>query len=116
MSSNRPVLRAALRHIESGLEFDVATRGRCEIGRRDPQAARQPDLDLNSLDPERSISRWHAVIENTDDGWILVEEKGTLNGTFLNERQLRRGTRYPLQPKDCIRLASLEFELVVEQR
>ena len=116
MSAARTLLRAALRHVDTGIELDLATNRRNEIGRKDPQEVRNLDLDLSSLDPERNISRQHAVIENTDDGWVLVEEKGSINGTFLNQQQLRRGVRYPIQPGDKIRLATIDFELIVEQR
>ncbi len=110
----RSAAAVVLRHCETEFDFDLPPEGQMEIGRSDPMSGYQPEIDLTGLDPEQGISRRHAVIEKVEDGWCLYEEKGTLNGTFLNERQLRRGHRYLVTVGDRIRFSAIEFELVAK--
>lgn len=78
--------------------------GRAEtlVGRFDPVTEMIPDVDLTQVDLKRSVSRRHARIARTPDGYTLAEEVGALNGTYLNGTKLVAGRAYPLADGDRI--------------
>ena len=49
---------------------------------------RTPDCDIFFDDV--TVSRRHAAVTRTDIGWVL-EDLGSLNGTFLNRARVERG-------------------------
>ena len=49
---------------------------------------RTPDCDIFFDDV--TVSRRHAAVNQTDSGWVL-EDLGSLNGTFLNRARVERG-------------------------
>jgi CRP-like cAMP-binding protein len=70
------------------------------IGRYDPVTELKPDVDLTDIDLKRSVSRRHARILQTDDGWVLIEEVGALNGTFVNGTKLVAGQAHEIADGD----------------
>jgi CRP-like cAMP-binding protein len=72
------------------------------IGRYDPVTELMPDVDLTQVDLKRSVSRRHARITRTADGYALVEEVGALNGTFVNGQKLVPGRPQPVEDGDRI--------------
>jgi FHA domain/zinc-ribbon domain len=50
---------------------------------------RSPDCDI-FLD-DVTVSRKHAVLLHEDDGAFVIEDQGSLNGTFLNRRRIESG-------------------------
>jgi CRP-like cAMP-binding protein len=72
------------------------------IGRFDPVTELIPDVDLTQVDLKRSVSRRHARIARTEEGYVLVEEVGALNGTFVNGAKLVAGRPHPIQDGDRI--------------
>lgn len=55
------------------------------------------------------ISRNHAEIISTSDGWLL-RDCGSTNGTFVNGRRL--GAAHLLRPGDTIKFADVKFEVI----
>src|SRR5438552_2872810 len=53
--------------------------GQCIVVGRDPAS----DVEL----PDDSVSRRHAMIEPTDDGYV-VSDLGSANGTYVNETRI----------------------------
>ena len=51
------------------------------------EVGRQPASDL-VLDWDDQISRVHARFERAPDGWVLVDDGPSRNGTFINEQRL----------------------------
>jgi CRP-like cAMP-binding protein len=70
------------------------------IGRYDPVTGQKPDVDLTEIDLKRSVSRRHARILQKDDGYVLLEEVGALNGTFVNGTKLNAGQSHPIADGD----------------
>jgi CRP-like cAMP-binding protein len=77
------------------------------IGRFDPVTQLKPDIDLTDLDLKRTVSRQHASVLKTDDGFFVVEEAGALNGTLVNETRLTPGQSHALSDGDRLSLGSV---------
>ncbi len=70
------------------------------VGRYDPVTDLRPDVDLTQVDLKRSVSRRHARLVRTRDGWVVIEEVGALNGTFVNGAKLVTGRPQALADGD----------------
>jgi CRP-like cAMP-binding protein len=85
---------------EAGVEFDVYPKGETTIGRLDPSTGLKPDIDLRDVDTDRSISRRHAKIIGDGSTYVVVEEVGTSNGTFVNGNRLATGQKVAVSDGD----------------
>ncbi len=74
--------------------------GETMVGRYDPVTELRPDIDLTELDMKRSVSRRHARIVANNSGYVIIEEVGALNGTFVNGTQLTAGEAHTLTEGD----------------
>ena len=72
------------------------------VGRYDPVTEMRPDVDLTQLDLKRSVSRRHAMIQESDDGFTITEEVGALNGTSVNGDKLVTGKPHPITDGDVL--------------
>jgi len=90
----------------SGKTFPI-TKSESYVGRVDRVTGAVPDIDLSDEDPKRFMSRRHAKIVKTDTGYSLVEEIGTVNGTFLNNQRLATGSPVPLKTGDTLTFANI---------
>ncbi len=79
------------------------------IGRYDPVTELKPDVDLTQVDLKRSVSRRHALIVRTAEGWVVTEEVGALNGTFVNGTKLVTGRPHPLADGDKVGLGMVKL-------
>jgi CRP-like cAMP-binding protein len=79
------------------------------IGRFDPVTDLRPDVDLTQFDLKRSVSRRHARINRTPEGYVITEEVGALNGSFLNGTRLVTGRPQPLAEGDEISLGMVKL-------
>jgi len=79
------------------------------IGRFDPVTEQMPDIDLTQVDLKRSVSRRHARIVRTDEGFVLTEEIGALNGTFVNGTKLVTGRAHPLNDGDRVSIGMVKL-------
>jgi hypothetical protein len=70
-----------------------------------------PDIDLSEWDTKMIISRRHAVIEKSKDGFFLKPEK-TTNGTFINGVEIPAGESRVLHDGDRIHFGFKGLELV----
>jgi pSer/pThr/pTyr-binding forkhead associated (FHA) protein len=77
-----------------GREFPLA--GDTTIGRED-------DNTLILL--TKSVSRHHARLRNHDGRWF-IEDRGSYNGTFVNDVRVQPGTQVPLRHADRLVLGS----------
>ena len=96
----------------SDTQFDLAG-AETVVGRLDRQTGFTPDIDLTSLDTERTLSRRHAKILRRGGQSFVREEIGVRNGTFVNGERLQTGVERQLSHGDRIRFGLIEtvFEL-----
>jgi len=80
------------------------------IGRYDPTIGICPDIDISMFDPQKTVSRKHAVILRENDESFLEEEMGVINGTYLNGEKLESGQRYPIEDGDRIHFGLVACE------
>lgn len=86
----------------------VATKGEFVIGRK-AGATSDVSLDLSpSGGYHLGISRRHAVIRRTQDGYEVLD-LGSVNGTFLDDARLAPHTPYPLASGSHLRLGSMRL-------
>jgi hypothetical protein len=92
---------------ESGLEVELAGEGTTTIGRYDSGTGIHPTVDLKPLDHQRSTSRRHAVIDSRGGRFVIRDEVGAANGTFVNGTRLKPGQEVEISHGD-----ELHFGLV----
>ena len=77
------------------------------VGRGDPFNPAQPDVDLLPYGGGRSgVSRNHARLVRRGHEWLL-EDLGSTNGTFVNERPVSPGRPAPVRDGDAIRCGQM---------
>ena len=94
------VVSPRLVHPESGAEFAVPAQAEVVVGRADPRTRFQPDVELSSVDTQRSLSRRHARILRQDDRFHVIEEARVAKGTFVNGQRLTSGVPIPIAHGD----------------
>jgi CRP-like cAMP-binding protein len=99
----------------SGEEFYLNREGETTIGRIDPVTGIRPDVDLTNLDGQRSVSRRHAKVVYQGGEFRIVEEIGTMNGTFVNGRRIPTGQPVPIKDGDKIRSGLVDMTFHVTQ-
>jgi hypothetical protein len=98
---------------DAGGEFFLNREGETTVGRIDPVTGIRPDVDLGSLDTQRSVSRRHSKIVHSGNDFRVVEEIGTMNGTFVNGTRIVTGQPVSIKDGDRIRfgLVDLTFRI-----
>jgi hypothetical protein len=79
-------------------EFWPIHQGQTLVGRKDSGA----DLGLE-IDHPTTSSRHATIYGGARPGRLKVEDLGSTNGTYVNERRLEPGERRPLEPGDTLR-------------
>jgi len=67
------------------------------------QVGRSPECDI--VLPDEKVSRLHARLDKTEQGWVLVDLEST-NGTMVNGKRI---TEKLLEPGDEIQFGSFSF-------
>jgi hypothetical protein len=80
------------------------------IGRFDPVTGMRPEVDVSAIDINRSVSRHHARIVRSAEGYTLTEEVGALNGTFIDGTRLVTGEPTPIQDGNEIGLGVVRLQ------
>jgi CRP-like cAMP-binding protein len=89
--------------VSGGSDIPLPSQGEALVGRADPQARSRPEVELSAHDTQRSLSRRHARIVREGDVYLVSEEPGVPNGTFVNGERLKAGERRPLKDGDEVR-------------
>ena len=100
---------ARLTEIETGIIFPLADSKETTVGRVDPVTGIKPDIDLTPVDGKRSISRRHARIRrDKGGGFSVIEDVGTMNGTFVNGVRLVAGRGAPVVAGDTVVFGTIQ--------
>lgn len=107
--------RARLVEVTSGLVFPLAEGGETSVGRIDPVTGILPDVDLTPVDGKRSISRRHARIRREEDGtFSVIEDVGTMNGTFVKGVRLTAGKPHPVSAGDAVIFGTIQCRFEID--
>jgi CRP-like cAMP-binding protein len=77
------------------------------LGRFDSVTGTAPDVDLTNEDQARNISRRHARLVIRDGAFLVAEEIGTMNGTFVEGEKLENNVLHPIKDGDELMLCRL---------
>ena len=104
-----PWCHERLTEIETGITFPLADSKETTVGRVDPVTGIKPDIDLTPVDGKRSISRRHARIRrDKGGGFSVIEDVGTMNGTFVNGVRLVAGRGAPVAAGDTVVFGTIQ--------
>jgi CRP-like cAMP-binding protein len=108
----------AVRHrlvdLATGTAFFFSKGDETTIGRADPVTGILPDIDLTPVDQNRSVSRRHAKIVKSHGEYCMLEEVGTVNGTFVNDQRIPTGTPVPIHNGDMIKIGLIAMKAVFD--
>jgi CRP/FNR family cyclic AMP-dependent transcriptional regulator len=115
-SGAEPDPNARLIEISSGISFPLADSRETTVGRIDPVTGIHPDVDLTPVDGKRSISRRHARLRREDDGtYAVIEDVGTMNGTFVNGVRLVAGKSVPVANGDTVVFGTIQCRFEIDK-
>lgn len=96
---------------DSGREMDLLLTKDVNIGRLDPASNCFPEVDLTGDGAlKKGISRWHAKIIRCGSE-VLIEDLGSINGTFLNGKRLAPYSPQALKSGDELQLGELTLRV-----
>jgi CRP-like cAMP-binding protein len=98
-----------------GEEFFLNRDGETTVGRVDPVTGIKPDVDLANLDTQRSVSRRHSKIVHENGEFRVVEEIGTMNGTFVNGTRIVTGQPVTIKDGDRTRFGLVDLTFRVSK-
>lgn len=108
----------AMRHrlvdVASGTAFFFSKGDETTIGRADPVTGILPDIDLTPVDLNRSVSRRHAKIVKSGNDYCMLEEIGTVNGTYVNDQRIPTGSPVPIHNGDTIKIGLIAMKAVFD--
>ncbi|MGD1993140.1 MAG: FHA domain-containing protein [Anaerolineae bacterium] len=97
--------------VGSGRVIRLPAASELFLGREDPTHRIFPDIDLTPDGGlEKGVSRRHAKIFFQGEK-CYVEDVGSANGTFLNDRRLTPYLPYPLKAGDEIQVGQLRLRV-----
>src|ERR1051325_806005 len=106
--------RHRLIDLASGTAFFFSSGDETTIGRADPVTGILPDIDLTPVDVNRSVSRRHAKILRTGSEYHVLEEVGTVNGTYVNEQRIPTGVPVTLHNGDALKIGLIAMKAVFD--
>ena len=106
--------RHRLVDVASGTSFFFSRGDETTIGRADPVTGILPDIDLTPVDNNRSVSRRHAKIIRSGNEYHVLEEVGTVNGTFVNDVRIPTGIPVTLHNGDLLKIGLISMKAVFD--
>ena len=97
-----------------GTAFFFSNADETTIGRADPVTGILPDIDLTAVDTNRSVSRRHAKIIKSGDEYHVLEEVGTVNGTYVNEQRIPTGVPVTIHSGDMVKIGLIAMKAVFD--
>jgi CRP-like cAMP-binding protein len=106
--------RHRLVDVATGTAFFFSSGDETTIGRADPVTGILPDIDLTPVDNNRSVSRRHAKIIKTGNDYHVLEEVGTVNGTYVNDQRIPTGVPVTLHNGDLVKIGLISMKAVFD--
>ncbi|MCA9792774.1 MAG: FHA domain-containing protein, partial [Candidatus Eremiobacteraeota bacterium] len=103
-----PKAFAKLEPVEGGSPVELRV-DRNEVGRLSRADGIEPEVDLTPYDSAGSVSRRHAVIVR-DGPFVVLEDHGSSNGTYVNGTKLEKGLQKTLEDQDEICFGRVAFK------
>jgi pSer/pThr/pTyr-binding forkhead associated (FHA) protein len=100
--------------LATGTAFFLSNGDETTIGRADPVTGILPDVDLTPVDNGRSVSRRHAKIIRSGNEYHVLEEVGTVNGTYVNDQRIPTGVPVTLHHGDLVKIGLIAMKAVLE--
>jgi pSer/pThr/pTyr-binding forkhead associated (FHA) protein len=118
-SSSKPDIRPAAIHLKIGEgkhEVEARLDKTINIGRVDPTSAIFPEVDLTDEGVlSKSVSRRHARILKRENS-VLLEDLGSINGTFINGKKLDPYMAEVLSDGDVLQVGKIPIEIKILNR
>jgi CRP-like cAMP-binding protein len=106
--------RHRLVDVATGTAFFFSNGDETTIGRADPVTGILPDVDLTPVDTNRSVSRRHAKIIKTGNEYHVLEEVGTVNGTYVNDQRIPTGVPVTIHNGDQLKIGLIAMKAVFD--
>lgn len=106
--------RHRLVDVATGTAYFFSNGDETTIGRADPVTGILPDIDLTAVDTNRSVSRRHAKIIKSNDDYVVLEEVGTVNGTYVNDQRIPTGVPVSLHNGDLVKIGLVSMKAVFD--
>lgn len=106
--------RHRLVDVATGTAFFFSKGDETTIGRADPVTGILPDIDLTPVDTNRSVSRRHAKIIRSGDEYHVLEEVGTVNGTYVNDQRIPTGVPVTMHNGDLVKIGLISMKAVFD--
>jgi CRP-like cAMP-binding protein len=100
--------------VATGTAFFLSTGDETTIGRADPVTGILPDIDLTPVDNNRSVSRRHAKIIKSGEEYHVLEEVGTVNGTYVNDQRIPTGVPVTMHNGDLVKIGLIAMKAILE--
>jgi CRP-like cAMP-binding protein len=100
--------------VATGTAFFFSKGDETTIGRADPVTGILPDIDLTPVDTNRSVSRRHAKIIHASNEYHVLEEVGTVNGTYVNDQRIPTGVPVTIHNGDLLKIGLISFKTVFD--
>jgi CRP-like cAMP-binding protein len=100
--------------LATGTAFSFSNGDETTIGRADPVTGILPDVDLTPVDTNRSVSRRHAKIIRTGSDYHVLEEVGTVNGTYVNDQRIPTGVPVTLHNGDMLKIGLISMRAMFD--
>ena len=106
--------RHRLVDVATGTAFFFSNGDETTIGRADPVTGILPDIDLTPVDTNRSVSRRHAKIIRSGKEYFVLEEVGTVNGTYVNDQRIPTGSPVAMHNGDLVKIGMISMKAVFD--
>jgi CRP-like cAMP-binding protein len=114
MKPSEKATRHRLVDVATGTAYFFSNGDETTIGRADPVTGILPDIDLTAVDNNRSVSRRHAKIIRSNDDYVVLEEVGTVNGTYVNDQRIPTGVPVALHNGDLVKIGLVSMKAVFD--
>lgn len=97
-------MRMVVKQKDGNTKVFQFTEGPISIGR---------GTDNHVFLPDKAVSRQHAVIHSTENGKWMIEDLGSSNKTYLNDKAIRKSE---IKHGDCLRITDFILEIILEEQ